>query len=418
LQEDFMVVSMGRNLDTIPFVDLVMPHEELEEELVGVFRAALRQGRFSGGPIVEQFEADFGAFCGTTSCVSVGSGTDALRFALIAAGIQEGEAVITTPHTFIATAEAITQAGACPEFVDIDARSGNLDPDKLAEFLERGCRLDSATGRPVSCRSGRRISGIVPVHLYGQMADMEPILALSRRFHLKVVEDACQAHGAMYFSRQGSCWKKAGSLGDAAAFSFYPSKNLGACGEAGAVTTDDQALAAAVRMLRDHGQSQKYLHALEGYNGRLDAIQAGILGVKLRHLPGWTEQRRALAQRYDQLLQGIAGLERPAELPYGRAVYHLYVVRVPDRDTLQQELTRAGIGTGVHYPTPLHLQPAYLRLGYGPGDFPVAEQVTAEILSLPMYPQLTCEQQDRVAEAVRRHFERSVCGRVAGAVLP
>jgi dTDP-4-amino-4,6-dideoxygalactose transaminase len=408
---------MTKDLDTIPFVDLVMPHEQLEEELVSVFRTALRHGRFSGGPMVEQFEADFGTFCDTTSCISVGSGTDALRFALIAAGIQPGESVITTPHTFIATAEAITQAGAVPEFVDIDARTGNLEPGKLEEFLAQGCRIDPLTGRPISRRSGRSIAGIVPVHLYGQMAEMDPILAVSKRFNLKVVEDACQAHGAMYFSRQDQCWKRAGSIGDAAAFSFYPSKNLGACGEAGAVTTNDETIAAKVRMLRDHGQSQKYLHDIEGYNGRLDAIQAGILSVKLRHLPVWTEQRRELARRYDQLLQAIEGIERPEELPYGKAVYHLYVVRVPGRDALQQDLTQAGIGTGVHYPMPLHLQKAYAGLGYTPGDFPVAEQVAAEVLSLPMYPQLTFEQQDKLAEAMRRHFERSTDSRVAGAAL-
>src|SRR5262245_47284122 len=247
----------------IPFVDLVTPHEELQEELLHVFRMALQYGRFSGGPMVEQFEADFGAFCGTEYCVGAASGTDALRFALLAAGIQRGEAVITTPHTFLATAEAITQAGAWPEFVDIDERSGNLDPHKLAAFLN-ACRIDTETGRAISRRSGRVITGLVPVHLYGQMADMDPILALSRRFNLKVVEDACQAHGATYFSHQDNGWKQAGSMGDAAAFSFYPSKNLGACGEAGAVTTNDEMIAAKVRMLRDHGQRQKYLHDIEG----------------------------------------------------------------------------------------------------------------------------------------------------------
>jgi dTDP-4-amino-4,6-dideoxygalactose transaminase len=412
------VVSMAKNPDPIPFVDLMTPHEELEEELVGVFRMALRHGRFSGGPMVEQFEADFSAFCGTTSCISVGSGTDALRFALTAVGIQPGEAVITTPHTFIATAEAITQAGAWPEFVDVDARSGNLDPGKLEEFLDKGCRIDAETGRAVSRRSGRMISGIIPVHLYGQMADMDPILALSRRFNLRVVEDACQAHGAMYFSQQDNCWKRAGSIGDAAAFSFYPSKNLGACGEAGAVTTDDETIATKVRMLRDHGQSQKYLHDIEGYNGRLDAMQAGILSVKLRHLPLWTERRRELASRYDQLLEPIAEIARPEELPYGKAVYHLYAVRVRDREALLQVLTRAGIGSGVHYPTPLHLQRAYARLGYAHGDFPVAERMAAEVLSLPMYPQLTHEQQDRVIETLRGHFQGSAAPRVVRAVLP
>jgi dTDP-4-amino-4,6-dideoxygalactose transaminase len=400
----------------IPFVDLIAPHEELEEELVGVFRMALRYGRFIGGPMVEKFEADFSAFCGTTSCVSVSSGTDALRFALIAAGIRHGDAVITTPHTFIATAEAITQAGALPEFVDIDARSGNLDPHKLEEFLEHGCRMDADTGRAISRRSGRTVSGIIPVHLYGQMADMDRILAVARRFNLKVVEDACQAHGAAYFSQQDHGWKRAGSTGDAAAFSFYPSKNLGACGEAGAVTTNDETIAATVRMLRDHGQNEKYMHAIEGYNGRLDALQAGILSLKLRHLPRWTELRREHARRYGQLLQATPEIQRPEELPYGHGVYHLYVVRVQDRETLQRELAHAGIGTGVHYPTPLHLQKAYAWLGYVQGDFPVAERVAAEVLSLPMYPQLTSEQQDRVAEALRGHFESSAGSRVAGAV--
>jgi dTDP-4-amino-4,6-dideoxygalactose transaminase len=366
--------------------------------------------------MVEQFEADFGAFCGTTYCVGVASGTDALRFALRAAGIQAGEAVITTPHTFLATVEAITQVGAWPEFVDIDERSGNLDSYKLAEFIENTCQFDAGTGRVISRRSDRVITGIVPVHLYGQMADMDPILALAKRFNLKVVEDACQAHGAAYFSHQANCWKPAGSMGDAAAFSFYPSKNLGACGEAGAVTTNDQSIAVTVRMLRDHGQSQKYIHDIEGYNGRLDAVQAGILSVKLRHLPRWTEQRRERARRYDQLLQAVPEIKWPEELPYGKAVYHLYVIRVQDRDAVQRELTQTGIGTGVHYPTPVHLQKAYAWMGWTPGDFPVTEHMAAEVLSLPMYPQLTCEQQDRVVEALRSSVQRTAGVRVAGAV--
>src|SRR5215475_14361076 len=307
--------AMMKDPGMIPFVDLVTPHEELEEELLQVFQTALRSGRFSGGPMVEQFEADFGALCGTAYCVGVASGTDALRFALLAAGVQRGDVVITTPHTFLATAEAITQAGAWPEFVDIDERSGNLDAHKLEAFLN-ACQIDAESGRAISRRSGRTITGIVPVHLYGQMADMDPILALARQFNLKVVEDACQAHGATYFSRQHNCWKKAGSLGDAAAFSFYPSKNLGACGEAGAVTTNDETIAATVRMLRDHGQSQKYMHVMEGYNGRLDAIQAGILSVKLQHLPVWTEQRRKRAIRYGQLLQARPEIILPKELLY------------------------------------------------------------------------------------------------------
>lgn len=402
--------------DTIPFLDLVTPHKELEEELVEVFRTALRYGRFNGGPMVEQFEADFAAFCETSYCVGVGSGTDALRFALLAAGIQRGDVVITTPHTFVATAAAITQTGACPEFVDIDACSHNLDPRKLEAFFDTGCLTDPDTGRLTSMRSGRPITGIVPVHLYGQMADMDPILALAQRFKLKVIEDACQAHGAEYFSRQENGWKKAGSMGDAAAFSFYPGKNLGACGEAGAVTTNDATIAEKTRMLRDHGQRQKYLHEIEGYNGRLDAIQAGILSVKLRYLPMWTEKRRALAARYGQLLRTIPEIQLPEDMPNCRAVYHLYVIQVPDRDTLQRELAQTGIGTGVHYPMPVHLQTAYAWLGYSMGIFPIAERVADEVLSLPMYPQLTCAQQDRVVDALRSYFQQMNYSRVAGVV--
>jgi dTDP-4-amino-4,6-dideoxygalactose transaminase len=392
---------------TVPFVDLKTPHAALEDELVEVFRGALRQGRFSGGALVEQFEVEFSAFCGTSACVGVGSGTDALRLALLAAGVRPGEVVLTTPHTFIATAEAITQTGAVPEFVDIEACSGNLAPGALAAFLEGQCRLDPATGRAISGRSGRPVTGIIPVHLYGQMADMDPIMALARRFHLKVIEDACQAHGARYFSRHANGWQLAGTIGDAAAFSFYPSKNLGACGEAGAVTTNNAAIAAAVRMLRDHGQRQKYVHAIEGYNGRLDALQAGLLSVKLRHLPAWTAQRRARARHYDHLLQGLPDVQCLEELPDRQAVYHLYVVRVPEREALQRQLMDAGIETGVHYPIPLHVQPAYAWLGYARGDFPVAEQLAAEVLSLPMFPQLTTEQQERVATTVRRYVHRA-----------
>ena len=391
---------MKKNLTMVPFVDLVTPHEELEEKLVNVFRTALKHGHFIGGSMVEQFETDFATYCDTAHCVGVGSGTDALRFALYAVGIEPGDAVITSPHTFIATAEAITQVGAWPEFVDVDARTSNLDPAKLEAFLAEACRIDPQTGRAISKRSGRAITGIVPVHLYGQMADMDPILALARQFNMKVVEDACQAHGALYFSRQDNCWKSAGSMGDAAAFSFYPSKNLGACGEAGAVTTHDETIVAKVRMLREHGQSQKYIHDIEGYNGRLDAVQAGILNVKLRHLPAWTAQRRACAIRYGQLLQGTSDIQLPKELPNSKSVYHLYVIRAQDRDELQYDLAQAGIGTGVHYPTPLHLQKAYAWLGYAPGDFPAAERAAAEVLSLPMYPQLTGEQQERVVDTL------------------
>ena len=236
---------------------------------------------------------------------------------------------------------------------------------------------------------GMPVKAIVPVHLYGQTADMDPILELAERYRLLVIEDACQAHGAEYFSRKDNCWKKAGSMGRAAAFSFYPGKNLGACGEAGAVTTNDAALAQKIRMLRDHGQARKYYHDVEGYNGRLDAIQAGILTVKLRHLPEWTAGRQEAAARYREMFTD-AGLSEmaPFEPEWSKAVYHVYVVRVPDREGFMRQMAEAGIGTAIHYPVPLHLQKAYAWLGYGAGDFPVAEKVAPEIVSLPMFPQL------------------------------
>ena len=267
-------------------------HQELEAELVAVFQKALRTAGFVGGPMVEEFEREFARFCDTEHCVGVASGTDAVRFALMAAGVQPGDVVVTVPHTFIATTEAITQAGARPDFVDIDERTYNMDPAKLQEYLERECYLDRETGRPYHRKWRAPVTAVVPVHLYGQTADMDPILEIARRYKLIVVEDACQAHGAEYFSKKENRWRKAGSMGQAAAFSFYPGKNLGACGEAGAVTTNDEEIARKMRMLRDHGQSKKYYHDVEGYNGRLDSIQAGILSVKLRHLPEWNRKRQ------------------------------------------------------------------------------------------------------------------------------
>jgi dTDP-4-amino-4,6-dideoxygalactose transaminase len=387
--------------EPIPFLDLITPHKELEEELVSVVRSALSCAGFIGGPMVEAFEQDFATYCETKHCVGVGSGTDALRFALIAAGVGQGDIVVTVPNTFIATTEAISQAGARPVFVDIDERTYNMDPEKLREYLEVGCYVDVNTGDAIDRKLKKRVAAVVPVHLYGQPADMDPILDLAERYRLIVVEDACQAHGAEYFSRRESRWKKAGSMGLAAAFSFYPGKNLGACGEAGAVTTNDPELAQKVRMLRDHGQARKYYHEIEGYNGRLDAIQAGILRVKLRRLAVWNQQRRESARRYGELLDSAAiDLCLPVESSPTKAVYHLYVVRVANRSQVQQYLSTANIGTGIHYPAPLHLQKAYESLGYAPGDFPVTENAAAQILSLPMYPELTAAQQARVAEGL------------------
>jgi dTDP-4-amino-4,6-dideoxygalactose transaminase len=391
----------------IPFLDLVTPHVELERELTQVFQQALRTAGFIGGPMVENFEKAFATFCDSKHSVAVNSGTDALRFALMAAGVRAGDVVVTVAHTFIATTEAISQAGALPEFVDIDERTYNMDAEKLREYLEEDCSKD-AFGKLVSKRSGRPVTAIVPVHLYGQMVDMDAILELAERFHLIVIEDACQAHGAKYFSRKQNRWLTAGSIGKAAAFSFYPGKNLGACGEAGAVTTNDESIAAQIRVIRDHGQAKKYYHDVEGYNGRLDAIQAGLLHVKLQHLAKWTEQRRERAAEYARLFEAAGNpVEAPFEPTWSKAVYHLFVVRTEDREGLMAHLKEAGIGTGIHYPIPLHLQKAYASRNYRQGDFPVTESAAATIVSLPMFPNLTAGQQGRVVEAVRAFVDSS-----------
>jgi dTDP-4-amino-4,6-dideoxygalactose transaminase len=396
-----------KNNGQIPFLDLITPHLELEDEFVGVFRAAMRSAGFIGGPMVEEFEREFASVCDARHCVGVGSGTDALRFALIAAGVRTGDSVITVPNTFIATTEAISQAGATPEFVDIDEQSYTMDPAKLRQYLETQCGPDQVTGLPVSRRTGRLVTALVPVHLYGQMADMDPILEIARTYRLVVVEDACQAHGAEYLSRAENRWRKAGSMGTAAAFSFYPGKNLGACGEAGAVTTNNNCLAQTVRMLRDHGQSEKYYHSIEGYNGRLDAIQAGIMTIKLRYLSKWNDSRRLNAARYNELFAPNAEtVVLPYESPRSRSVYHLYVIRARDRDHLRAHLADANIGSAIHYPIPLHLQKSYQCLGYRKGDFPIAERMASEILSLPMFPHLTPGQQDQVVNSVSECIQR------------
>jgi dTDP-4-amino-4,6-dideoxygalactose transaminase len=386
----------------IPFLDLVTPHLELEQELTDVFRKALRTAGFIGGPMVEDFEKAFAAFCGTSYSVGVSSGTDALRFALMACGVKPGDVVVTVPNSFIATTEAISQAGALPELVGVDERTYNMDPEELRAYLEFRCAKDSS-GKLISLRSGRPVTAVVPVHLYGQTADMDPILELAQSYGLTVIEDACQAHGAEYFSRKENRWVKAGSMGAAAAFSFYPGKNLGACGEAGAVTTSQVSIADKVKMLRDHGQARKYYHDVEGYNGRLDAIQAGLLHVKHQHLGEWNFRRRDRAAEYKRLFEsGLSPIHAPFEPSWSRAVYHLYVVRVEDRDALMACLKEQGIGTGIHYPVPLHLQRAYRGLGYAAGDFPVTERVAAEIVSLPMYPQLLADQQKHVAGMIQK----------------
>jgi dTDP-4-amino-4,6-dideoxygalactose transaminase len=387
--------------EKIPFLDLVTPHQQLEPELTAVFHKVLQTAGFVGGPMVENFENEFAAFCDVKHCVGVANGTDAVRFALMAAGVQPGDIVITVPHTFIATTEAISQAGARPDFVDIDERTYSMDVAMLREYLERECYVDRETGKPHHRKFRAPVTAVVPVHIYGQCADMDPILELARRYNLIVVEDACQAHGAEYFSQQENRWRKAGSMGHAAAFSFYPGKNLGACGEAGAVTTNNEEIARHIRMLREHGQTKKYYHKIEGYNGRLDSLQAGLLSVKLRHLAEWNRQRQEAAARYHEMLSSADRVITPHCPTWSRPVHHLYVVRVADREGLQKHLADAKIDTGIHYPIPLHLQDAYKAFGFKNGDFPVTEKVALEILSLPMFPQLQPEAQSRVVQKIQ-----------------
>ncbi len=367
----------ARTTVPIPFLDLQTPHRSLSVEILAAWQRILETAAFVGGAELEGFEREFAAYVRTAHAVGVASGTDALRLALLAMAIRPGDEVITVPHTFIATTEAITQAGGRPVFVDVDRVTGTMDPGKLEAAVTPRTRF------------------LLPVHLYGQPADMTPLLEIARRHDLQVLEDACQAHGAEYLGR------RAGSMGRAAAFSFYPGKNLGACGEAGAVTTDHAELAARVRRLRDHGQARKYEHDVEGYNARLDALQAAALRIKLRHLDGWNEARRARARRYGEVLSG-SGVEVPVEAPGRKHVYHLYVIRHPERDRLRETLSDAGVGTGLHYPVPLHLQRAYAHLGLGRGAFPESERWASEGLSLPMFPEMTDEQVEQVGEAVRR----------------
>jgi dTDP-4-amino-4,6-dideoxygalactose transaminase len=392
----------------VPFLDLVTPHQELEAELMAVVKKAFSNAGFIGGPMVEDFEREFAAFCDAKYCVGVNSGTDALRFAFIAAGVGAGDIIVTVPHTFIATTEAISQAGAQIAFVDIDEKTYTMDPEKLREYCEKECSFDASAKKLKERKSGKRVAAVVPVHLYGQTADMDPIMELAAKYNLVVIEDACQAHGAEYFSKKENKWKKAGTMGLAAAFSFYPGKNLGACGEAGATTTNDEALAKRMKMIRDHGQAKKYYHDIEGYNGRLDSIQAGWLSVKLRHLAKWNQARREHAHRYHEVFADAKDVVLPVEASWTKGVYHLYVIRVADREALQAHLSEAGIATGIHYPIPLHLQKAYQHLGYKNGTFPVTERVAAEIVSLPMFPQLTAAQRTSVANEVKEFVASKV----------
>jgi dTDP-4-amino-4,6-dideoxygalactose transaminase len=361
----------------VPFLNLRAPHDLLRAEINAAIQEVIDSNAFAGGPFVAKFEEDFAKFCDTKYSIGVGNGTDALWFILLALGIGPGDEVITTPSTFMATAEAISYCGAKPVFVDIEEATYNLDPALVEKAITK------------------KTKAIMPVHLFGQCADMDPILEIGRKHGLPVVEDACQAHGAEYKGR------KAGSLGVAAAFSFYPGKNLGALGEAGGITTNDAKLREMMMTLRDHGQAKKYHHSMIGWNGRMDGIQGAALRIKLRHLAQWNESRRKHAERYHELLGHTPGLVLPKAAKDRKHVYHVYAVRVKDRDTKLKRLGERGINCGIHYPIPVHLQEAYKFLGHQRGAFPLAERCADEFLSLPMFPELTEEQIQAVTTEVR-----------------
>ena len=361
----------------VPFLDLRVQHEPLMPELLEAFREVTEASAFAGGPYVEHFESEFAPYCHTRYALGVGSGTDALWLSLLALGVGPGDEVITVPNSFMATAEAISLCGAHPVFVDIEESTYTMDP----ALLESAITL--------------RTQAIIPVHLFGQMAQMDEILAIARRHGTPVVEDACQAHGAEYKGR------KAGSLGVAGCFSFYHGKNLGAFGEAGGVTTDEPDLCYRIRMLRDHGQAAKHLHSAIGWNSRMDGIQAAVLSLKLRRLEAANAARRAHAKLYDELLAGDARIVRPLVAEHNLHVFHIYAIRVPNRDEVLRRMAARGVNCAVHYPVPIHLQRAYGFLGLKPGSFPVAERCARETLSLPMYPELRTEQIEFVAEVLR-----------------
>lgn len=371
----------------IPFLDLPAQQKSVLPEMMEVFKAACESASFIGGPLVSNFEQSFAEFSGSKYSVAVNSGTDALRFALMAMGINQGDHVVTVPNTFVATTEAISQAGGKISFVDVEESTSLMDLNKLEDLLNE--RFEKSTNKTL------RPKFIVPVHLYGQMTDMDGLMQLAGKYDIRVLEDACQAHGAKYKG------KGAGTIGEAGAFSFYPGKNLGALGEAGAVTTNNSKIADYIKVIRDHGQRKKYYHEIEGYNGRLDAIQAGCLSVKLKHLKKWNEERQKLARVYDTELSQLPWIKKAEVLPHNISSYHLYVIHCQNRDGLQKHLKDKGVHTGLHYPVPLHLQQCYSSFGYKTGDFPVSEKLSQRLLSLPMFPELGEERVRYVVESIK-----------------
>jgi dTDP-4-amino-4,6-dideoxygalactose transaminase len=360
----------------VPFLDLKAQYLSIRDEIDDAIRQVINSCSFAGGPFVEKFEKAFAEFCDCPYAIGVASGTDALWLSLLALGVGTNDEVITVPNTFIATAEAISFCGATPVFVDIDKDTFNMDVTALESAITP------------------RTRAIIPVHLYGQMADMQPIMDLAKKYNLHVIEDACQAHGAKYYG------KKAGSIGAAGCFSFYPGKNLGAYGDAGAVVTQREDLAHQIRRLRDHGQAAKYQHQTIGWNARMDGIQGAILNVKLRHLSSWNDARRRHAAYYTRRLKGLEGIRCPVEAPYASHVYHVYAILTQARDEMIARLEKAGVQCGIHYPVPVHRQPAYRTLNLPQGEFPRAESNAKMQLSLPMFPELSEKQLSHVVESV------------------
>jgi dTDP-4-amino-4,6-dideoxygalactose transaminase len=364
----------------VPFLDLKAQYKAIKDEVHAAINDVMENTAFAGGPFVAKFEQEFAKFCDCKHAVGVGNGTDALWLSLIGLGIKPGDEVITVPNTFIATAEAISFSGAKPVFVDILEETNNMNPALIEAAITK------------------KTKAIIPVHLFGQPADMDPIMTIAKKHGLFVIEDACQAHGAEYKG------KKAGSIGNTGAFSFYPGKNLGAYGEAGAVVTNDDEVASKMRMFRDHGQAKKYYHGMIGWNARMDGIQGAVLHVKLKYLQGWNDSRRKNAQKYSELLSAVKDVMPPRQAEYAKHIYHIYAIRIKQREKLMAHLTAKGIACGIQYPIPLHLQDAYRFLNLGVGSFPIAEKCAAEYLSLPMYPELTSEQINYVAKEIKEFY--------------
>ncbi len=375
---DILPFSIFTSDMRVPFLDLKAHHDPMRKEITEAVSEVIDASAFAGGPFVERFEKSLANFCQVDHAIGVGSGTESLWLALLANGIGRGDEVITVPSTFIATAEAISHVGAKPVFVDIMEESYNMDPSKLEAAINS------------------KTKAIIPVHLFGQMADMDPIMLIAKKHGLFVVEDAAQAIGAEYKGR------RAGAVGHCASFSFYPGKNLGALGEAGAITTNDSDLAKRIRILRDHGQTEKYCHSEIGWNGRMDGIQAAVLDIKLKRLDDSTRRRRENAALYHDQLDDFDGVILPAEVAEYKHVYHVFSIRVKRRDKIMDDMAKEGIGCAIHYPVPIHLQAAYQDLEYESGSFPVAEQCASEFLSLPMFPELTSLQISRIVEALKK----------------